>query len=185
MKIPVYKTEGIIIRKFNSNEFDNLLVVYAKEKGKILVKAKSLRKREAKMKASLEIFNHVDLLAAKGKNIDTITGVAIKNSFPNLRCDLPSLAAAFYISELLDKLLAGPEKDERIWQLVWKAFGFLEEKQRSQAIVKKLINRFEYNLLAYLGHQPEEKKKSYLDAIQYIAGDKIESQVFLSQVLAV
>ena len=41
MKIPVYKTEGIIIGKFNSNEFDKLLVVYTKDFGKILVKAKS------------------------------------------------------------------------------------------------------------------------------------------------
>jgi DNA repair protein RecO (recombination protein O) len=183
MKIPVYKTEGIIIRRFNSNEFDKLLVVYTREFGKILVKAKSLRKKEAKMKNSLELFNHVQLLLAKGKNIDTITGAMIENSFNNLKSHLPSLAAAYYICELLDKLIIGPEQDERIWQLAWKAFNFLEEKPRNSETIKKLLQRFEYNLLSFLGHQQEQKQVSYFDAIQYIIGDKVESRGFLGAVL--
>lgn len=179
-----YKIEGIIIRRFNSNEFDKLLVVYTRERGKILVKAKSLRKKEAKMKENLELFNHVDLLLAKGKNIDTITSVVINNSFFNLKLHLPSLAAAFYICELLDKLIIGPERDERIWQLVFKAFDFLEEKERNARTIEKLLNRFEYNLLFLLGHQPEKEKKSHFDSIEYIIGAKVEARAFLSRVLA-
>ena len=197
MKIPVYKTQGIILRRFNANEFDKLLIVYTRERGKILVKAKSLRKKEAKMKESLELFNYVDLLLAKGKNIDTITGVIIKNSFISLKSHLPSLAAAFYISELLDKLIIGPERDERIWQLVLKAFNFLEEKERNGETIKKLLQRFEYNLLALLGHEPacsvspsdagrpEQKKASYLDSIQMICGERIESRNFLSEAIKI
>lgn len=184
MKIPVYKTQGVILRRFNANEFDKLLVVYTREFGKLLVKAKSLRKKEAKMKESLELFNYVDLLLAKGKNMDTITGVVVENSFVNLKSHLPSLAAAYYISELLDKLIVGPERDERIWQLIIKAFDFLAEKQRSSETIKKLLQRFEYNLLALLGHEPAKEKKSYLDLMQYICGERIESKIFLSQVLS-
>lgn len=183
MKIPVYKTEGIIVRKFNSGEWDNLLVVYTKEFGKILVKAKSLRKKEAKMKSSLETFNHVHLVLAKGKNIDTISGVFLINGFPRIREKLESMAIAFYLCEILDKLVIGPERDERIWQLIKKALYFLEEKQRSQSVLKKLAERFEYNLLSFLGHSPTKEKKSYLDLIQYISREKIESEVFLSRVL--
>lgn len=184
MKIPVHKTEGIIIRRFNANEWDKLLIVYTREFGKILVKAKSLRKKEAKMKAPLGLFNHVHLILAKGKNMDTISGVVLFNGFPSLRQELESLAAAYYICELLDKMIIGPERDERIWQMVWKAFSFLEEKKREANIIKELVNRFEYNLLAFLGHKPKEEKKSYLDLIQYINGERVESQTFLSQVLA-
>lgn len=185
MKIPVYKTQGIILRRFNSNEFDKLLVVYTRERGKILVKAKSLRKKEAKMKESLELFNCVDLLLAKGKNIDTITGVIIKNSFINLKSYLPSLAVTYYISELVDKLIIGPERDERIWQLILKAFNFLEEKERNGETIKKLLQRFEYNLLALLGHEPEQKQAFYLDSIQMICGEKIESRNFLSEAIKI
>lgn len=197
MKIPVYKTQGIILRRFNAIEFDKLLVVYAREFGKILIKAKSLRKKEAKMKESLELFNSVELLLAKGKNMDTITGVVVENSFLNLKSHLPSLAAAYYISELLDKLIVGPERDERIWQLILKAFGFLEERQRNSETIKKLLQRFEYNLLALLGHEPvrnalaceagglEQKQASYLDLIQMICGERIESRNFLSDAIKI
>lgn len=197
MKIPVYKTQGIILRRFNMNEFDKLLVIYAREFGKLLVKAKSLRKKEAKMKESLELFNFVDLLLAKGKNIDTITGVVVGSSFVNLKSNLLSLAAAYYISELLDKLIIGPERDERIWQLILKAFNFLEEKERNGETIKKLLQRFEYNLLALLGHEPacnvslsdagrpDQKKASYLDSIQMICGERIESKNFLSEAIKI
>jgi recombinational DNA repair protein (RecF pathway) len=218
MKIPVYKTEGIIVGRVNANEFDRLLVVYTKEFGKILVKAKSLRKKEAKMKAQLELFNYVHLILAKGKNMDTISGVVLLDGFPRMRENLESLAAAFYIGELLDKLIVGPERDERIWQLVLKAFNFLDrsipqchsdpaldageefhrgrpsrsfvplrraqDDNKRKAQIKELARRFEYNLLALLGHQQEKEKKSYLEIIQSLTGEKIESQMFLSQVLA-
>jgi DNA repair protein RecO (recombination protein O) len=184
MKIPVYKTEGIIIRRFNFNEFDKLLVVYTKDFGKILVKAKSLRKKEAKMKSQLEIFNYVHLMLAKGKNMDTISGVALENGFPNLRQDLNSLAAAYYICEATNKLITAPERDERIWQLVLKFFYFLEEKPRSAQTIQKLINRFEYNLLTFLGHKPEREKKSYLDIFQYLCGERVEASVFLKEILS-
>jgi DNA repair protein RecO (recombination protein O) len=184
MKIPVYKTEGIIIGKFNSNEFDKLLVVYTKDFGKILVKAKSLRKKEAKMKSQLEIFNHVHLMLAKGKNMDTISGVALKNGFPNLRQDLNPLAAVYYICEVMDKMIVGSEQDEKIWQLVLKFLNFLEEKPRNKTTIGKLINRFEYNLLTFLGHKPEQEKKSYLDVLQYLSGERIEASVFLKEILS-
>jgi len=183
MKIPVYKTEGIVVGRFNSNEFDRLLVVYTRERGKILVKAKSLRKKEAKMKESLELFSHVYLTLAKGKNIDTVAGVMLADGFPNLRRDLLSLSSAYYICELLDKLIAGPEKDERIWELVLKAFTFLEEKPRNGRTIEKLISRFEYNLLSFLGHRPEKQEKSYLHLLQYTCGCRIESALFLIPLL--
>ncbi|MBU1137070.1 recombination protein O N-terminal domain-containing protein, partial [Patescibacteria group bacterium] len=38
----LYKTQGIIIRRGNANDFDRLLTVYTKEFGKVLLKAKSV-----------------------------------------------------------------------------------------------------------------------------------------------
>jgi len=195
MKIPVCKTEGIIIRRFNSGEFDKLLVVYTKEFGKILVKAKSLRKKTAKLRGSLELFNYVHLMLAKGKNIDTVAGATIINCFPNVRGLLPATAALYYISELLDKMVVAPEKDAKIWNMVVKSFSFLEEKQDNETIIKKLINRFEHNLVSYLGYlpaltnkalqagRPEKAHRDYIDFFQELAGEKIESFAFLQLVL--
>src|SRR4030042_2985769 len=195
MKISVCKTEGIIIRRFNSGEFDKLLVIYTKEFGKILIKAKSLRKKTAKLRGSLELFNYVHLMLAKGKNIDTVAGATIMNCFPNVRGRFPPTAALYYISELLDKMVVAPEKDAKIWNMVVKSFSFLEEKQGNESIIKKLINRFEHNLVSYLGYlpalanealqadRPEKVHRGYIDFIQELAGEKIESFAFLQLVL--
>lgn len=183
MKIPVYKTEGIIVGRFNSNEWDRLLIVYTKEKGKILVKAKSVRKKEAKLKETLELFNHIHLMLAHGKNIDTVVGATISSGFPVIRTHLPSLSATYYISELVDKLIVAPERDEQIWDLLTKAFSFLEEKECNPQTIQKLLERFEARLLEELGHPVDASRLNRLDFIQNLCGERIESSSFLNSVL--
>ena len=184
MKIPLYKAEGIIIKKYNSGEFDSLLVVYTKDFGKILVKAKSLRKKLAKLKENLELFNHVHLMLAKGKNIDTIAAVYLYSSFPNAKQNLTAVSTLYYLAELIDKMIVAPEKDARIWEMLRKAFYLLEQNKPNKDTIKKLLNRFEYNLLVYLGHQPEEEKDDYLQMLQNIAEAKIEARDFLVEILS-
>lgn len=203
MKTPLHKTEGIIIRRFNAGELDKMLVVYTKEYGKILVKAKSLRKKEAKLKETLELFSHVHLTLAYGKNIDAVAGATIISNFPNLRADLSSVAAAYYLSELLDKMIVGPERDEQIWDLISKSFyfleekshHFLEEKRREGQVIKKLVEKFEERLLVFLGHLPalqggalragpaSSAQASQVAVIQNLCGQKIESFGFLGRML--
>lgn len=183
MKIPIYKTEGIVIKRNNWGERDKLLTIYSQDFGKILVKAKSLQKKEAKLKESLEPFNYLHLMVAHGRNIDTIVGAVIINSFPSLKSHLPLVAAAYYLSELIDKLIVGPEKDERIWQLVLKAFYFLNQNNLEPMKIKELLTEFEWHLLSYLGYQPISAKASYLDFIQNLSGQKIESFKFLQQII--
>jgi len=180
MKTPLHKTEGIIIRRFNVGEFDRMLVVYTKEHGKILVKAKSLRKKEAKLKETLELFNHVHLTLAYGKNIDAVAGATIINGFPNLRTDLLALTVIHYLSELLDKLIIAPEKDEQIWDLISKSFYFMEEKKREEGVIKKLAEKFEDCLLTFLGHPADSASLARLNFIQGLCGQKIESYRFLA-----
>lgn len=183
MKIPVYKTQGIVIKRVNSGEFDKFLFVYTKEFGKILVRAKSLRKREAKLKEALELFNHLHLMIAKGKNIDTIVGAVLINSFHSLKSHLLSLATGYYLSEIIDRLIVGPEKDEQIWQLILKTFYFLNQNNLKPLKIKELIKETEWRLLSYLGYQPISAKASHLDFIQNLSGQKIESFKFLQQVI--
>ncbi|MBI4836989.1 MAG: DNA repair protein RecO [Candidatus Portnoybacteria bacterium] len=182
MKTPLHKTEGIIIRRFNAGEFDKILVVYTKEHGKILIKAKSLRKKGAKLRETLELFNHVHLMLAYSKNIDAVAGTTIINGFPNLRTDLLALATAHYLSELLDKLIVAPEKDEQIWDLATKTFYFFEEKKHNSQTVEKLLEKFESHLLVSLGHPADPRQPVRLDFIQGLCGQRVESRRFLALV---
>jgi DNA repair protein RecO (recombination protein O) len=153
----LYKTQGIIIKRINSGEFDRLLTVYTNDFGKILVRAKAIRKSQSKLKGHLELFFQSHLLIAPGKNLDIVTGAETIERFPGLHQQLPCLAAAYYLSEIIDKNMAGPEKDERIWQLILSSFQNLDQEEMD---VKILIADFQRKLSRLLGYgesQPNEE----------------------------
>ena len=164
----LYKTQGIIIKRANLNEFDRFLTVYTEDFGKILVRAKSVRKSQSKLKGHLELFLHSYLLLAPGKNLDIITGAETIERFSGLHQQLPCLATAYYLAEIIDKTMAGPEKDVHIWQLVLSSFQKLDQEEPN---IKTIISDFEKNLLRFLGYGESR------------LNEKINARIFLQKAL--
>jgi len=52
----LYKTQGIIIKNSNLGEVDRLITVYTNDFGKLVIKGKSVRKNQAKLKGHLVTF---------------------------------------------------------------------------------------------------------------------------------
>jgi len=172
----LYKTEGIIIKKSNLNDLDRLLTLYSKDFGKIIVKAKSVRKNQAKLKGHLELFLYSHLMIASGRGFDIITGAETVRSFSNLHNHLPSLAGGYYLSELTDKLIAGPERDNNIWNLLLNSFeGLNQEKD-----IKGIVSNFEVKLLEYLGYGQQENP---LNFVQSLINEEIRSSSLLTKAL--
>ena len=128
-KLPVYKTEGIIIKSLDLGELDRLITVYSRSEGKILARAISARKRESKLRGYLEPFTYSNFLLAKSKTIDIITDIEPIGNFSQLHGNLESLAYAYYFAELIDKLVVAPERDDKIWALIKRAMEVLNKKQ--------------------------------------------------------
>jgi len=70
----LYKTQGIIIKNSNLGEVDRLITVYTNDFGKLVIKGKSVRKNQAKLKGHLELFLYSHLMIAPGRGFDIITG---------------------------------------------------------------------------------------------------------------
>lgn len=145
----LYKTQGIIIKRNNLGEFDRLLTIYTQDFGKILVRAKSIRKNQSKLKGHLELFLQSHFLIAPGKSLDLITGAETVERFSYLHQQLSCLAAAYYLSEIIDKSIAGPEKDTNIWQLILSSF---QELNREKTDIKNLLADFRKRLSGFLGY---------------------------------
>jgi DNA repair protein RecO (recombination protein O) len=173
----LYKTQGIIIKKTNLGEFDKLITVYSKDFGKIVVKGRAVRKNQAKLKGHLELFLYSHLMIAPGRGLDIITGAETIEGFPYLHQSLSSLAATYYLSELIDKLIAGPEKDENIWQLLLNSFQALDQEKQD---IKSVISNFENKILEFLGYG---QQKNFLSFVESLANDKIKSYQQLIKVL--
>jgi len=174
----LYKIQGIIIKKSNLGEFDQLITIYTKEFGKILLKGKSVRKNQAKLKGHLELFLNSCLMIAPARGFDIITGAETIDSFSCLHNNLTSLSASFYLSELINKLVSEPESDNQMWQLILSSFEDINCKKDS---IKNIVNNFENQLIRLLGYGDEQNDN--LSLIQSILNEKINSRYFLQKEL--
>ncbi|MEK7160928.1 MAG: DNA repair protein RecO [Patescibacteria group bacterium] len=177
----LYKTEGIIISATDLGELDRLLTIYTRGYGKISVRAISARKKESKLRGLIEPFAAGYLTLAKSKTRDILTDIQVSNSFAYLRSNLNNLAHAFYFTELIDKLISSPERDEDVWRLVARAFEVLNQKRND---LPKIKIAFEDKLVEFLGHGTASQPKPLqrLNYLQSLAGEMIKSYKFLTQI---
>lgn len=175
----LYKTEGIILNKEQSNDVDAVLTVYTRNRGKIYVKAKGVRKKESKLKGFLEPFSHNSFLLARSKTwADVLAGAETIEYFATIFQDVQRLALAFFIAETLDKTIVAPERDEEMWQFIVKVFQTLNDRKYAP---EKIKVAFEKRILEMLGYG--HSGKNLLNQICELAGEEIKSHKFLTQVL--
>jgi len=164
-----YRTLGIIIRKENRGEADQIFTIYTKDFGKLEILGKAIRKIKSKLRSGIELFYLSEIEFIQGKTYKTLTDAILIEKFKNLRKNLKGLAITYRISEMLDKLLKTEEPDRKIWQLLKEVFHRLNNLQltRSTSPASKLAGGratynlqlifyyFFWNFLSILGYQPE------------------------------
>jgi len=171
----LYKTQGIIIKNSNLGEIDRLITVYTNDFGKLVIKGKSIRKNQAKLKGHLELFLCSHLMIAPGRGFDIIAGAETIKNFSHLHKNLNCLFVAHYFSELIDKLIAGPEKDEDIWQLLLNSFEELDQKEVK---IKLIVNNFENKFSQFLGYG---QQKNFVSFAESLINAKINSYQYLTK----
>lgn len=203
-KLPIYKTEGIILKAADWGDLDRLLTIYTSGYGKIQARAISARRKGSKLNGLLQNFIFGQFLLAKSKTVDIITDLEVINNYQYLHGHLENLAHAFYFSELIDKLIPAPERDDDVWRLVARAFEVLDNpiltgvknsdltptlslsKERGQKRInfEQIKILFEDKLVEFLGHGKMDQVKSVqrLNYLQSLAGERINSQKFLAQI---
>lgn len=160
------KTEGIILRRRNFGEADRILTVYTKHFGKIRVIAKGIRKITSRKASSLELFNHIFLVLAKGKNLDIVTEVEVINAFSFLRKNLLKATIAYYFCELVDRLTPDEQENRQVFEILKNYLAKIKFVRPAD-----LVREFEENLLQELGFGiPEDIKKIRGSLRFYIEG---------------
>ncbi len=148
-----YRTKGIIIKKEDRGEADQLLTIYTKHFGRLEILAKGIRKITSKLRSATEIFYLSKIEFIQGKTCKTLTDAILIDRFSNLRKDLKGLAVAYKISEICANLIKGEESDENIWHLLNEVFNKLNEP--SFPHLSLLYYFFFWNFISFLGYQPD------------------------------
>jgi DNA repair protein RecO (recombination protein O) len=147
----VYKTEGIVLKRNNLGEADNIITVYTPNLGKLKAIAKGARRLKSKLGGHLDLLTQSSLLLAQGQNLDVITQSQTVESFPLLRNDLWRTSCALYVAELVDQFTPEHVENYPVYKLLQTTLLWLCEARDKELVLRY----FELHLLNYLGYKPE------------------------------
>lgn len=150
-----YRTFGLVLKKKDRGENDQLFTFYTKDFGKLEILGKAIRKISSKLHFGADIFYLSEIEFIQGKANKTLTDAVLIDKLKNLRNDLKRLAIAYKISETLDELVEGEEKDEKIWYLALETFDKLDSFFLSSDNYFLVYYFFLWNLFSILGYTPE------------------------------
>ncbi|MDJ0496598.1 MAG: DNA repair protein RecO [Acidimicrobiia bacterium] len=118
--------QGIVLRSFPFGEADRVVVLLSPNHGKLRTVAKGIRKTKSRFGGRLEPFSHVDLVLYEGRNLDTITQVAMIEPFHDLRSDLDRVVMAGVMVEVADAVAQENESSVRLFLLLQRGLRALE-----------------------------------------------------------
>lgn len=173
------KVLGIILTRRNFSEKDKLLTVFTPGEGKVIVLAKGMRRLTSRRAPDLELFNEVRLVLHHGKTFPLVTESQVVENFSALRQNLKLVGYAYYLSEVLDRLLPERQKHEEVYQLFRGVLLDLSSKD-PETKVKEFVIR----LLWELGYIPKGQypKLGVTDTVEGIIERKIKSRKFIDQI---
>jgi DNA repair protein RecO len=124
------KTEGIVLKRYEKGENDNVTVIFTKETGKVAVVSKSTKKPGSRLKSTLELFS-VNRYFLTKKNSQSQYFILIQsqpvNAFQGIRLELKKIALAYYIVELLDKFMQLEEENRELYELALYVLSGIDE----------------------------------------------------------
>lgn len=140
-----FRAEGIIIKRRNLGETDRVLTVFTKNRGKLSVLAKGVRKVTSRRAAAVDLLCYAELQLYEGRTFFILTEAKLIDNFPKTRLDLEKIKKAFYICEILDGLLPEEQEHEKVFE---EFLAFL----KSLAVGNENLETFVGGVLRDLGY---------------------------------
>lgn len=142
-----YRTEGVILKKRNFGEADRILTIFTSDCGKINALVKGIRRPRSKKAGHLELGSWCKIFVARGKNLDLLTEVEVKQSFGLSDFTETRANQIYHLLELVDTLTAPGQKNLEVFRLL---VHFL--KQLGDGVNFKMTScYFKVKLLSILG----------------------------------
>ncbi|MFA6301093.1 MAG: DNA repair protein RecO [Candidatus Paceibacterota bacterium] len=149
----IYHTEGIILGSKNFGETGKYYSIFTRDLGMIYASAQGVRKLSSKLRFILQDFAYVKVDLVQGKDFWRVTSAGKTNALENLSRNPETFKIVSNIANLLKRLLAGVEKNERLFADLVNGFSVLEntkKKEDLQNIEMIIVLRILHNL-GYIG----------------------------------
>lgn len=146
-----YSDLCFVLKRVNYGEADRILTLFTRERGKISVVAKGIRKLTSRKAPHLELFSLAKIYLIETSKLPIVTEASTLTDFAHLKTGLQRAKHAFHLLEVLDQLLAEADPHPEIFDRLVVDLTDLCEKELSLKSAENIITDFELHLLEYLG----------------------------------
>jgi len=165
----IYIVHGIVLKRRNVGEADRIVSIFTKEYGKIRVIAKGIRRITSRRAAHLEVFRSVVVTLHKGKTLDIVTEVQSTALLDTISSHVQKISFAYYLCELVDRLLPEHQEHADVFDLATNAFHALNRGDTAM-VWQREIFAFALGLLWILGYLPRTTTLSEENIQPYVEG---------------
>ena len=143
---------AIILNRRPFAEADSRVVVYSRERGKLDLVARGVKKIKSKLAGHLEPLSLTDIMAVRGRQYDYAGAAVSENCFFNIKNDLAKLTAVGQAINIFNKIIKAGQVDAEIFELLKDFLNILDDAKGAYDFLPWL---FIFKLLVRLGHKPE------------------------------
>lgn len=150
------RIEGIVVKKTKLAESDLIVAILRKDGSQERAVAKGARKPSSTFASRLELFSHVEILVAKGKNLDIVREAKLINPYVSIRKDVDKVTC---VSPVLELLAKATNESLPVPALFPLTISYLNEVDKIGEILydylKALTAAHILKTASYLGFRPE------------------------------
>ncbi len=156
----IYTTPGFITHSRPHGESGKFFLIFTRELGMIGVTAQGVRLSQSKLRYYTQDFSYGLFSVVRGKEVWRMTGSKEMVGGGEVT-DIENKKVFVRVLQLLNRLLPGEEKNERLFEVIEKFYIFLSENRQ-----KEILELVEYltvlRILYFLGYVSNEVSFSFL-----------------------
>src|SRR5436309_7959100 len=146
------RADAIVLRVRPVTESSLIVTWFTREFGKLKTMAKGARRPKSPFRGKIDLFyvDEILFLRSRRSDLHLLSDCYLNEPHARLRDSVATLAAASYVSELVDEVTAIEDANPAIFDLLAETLGQLEKE-----ISASLLLWFELRLLAAAGWRPQ------------------------------
>ena len=146
-----FTTEGIVLRETDYQEADRLLTVLTRDRGKITLRARGVKRKNSPLKSGCQLLAFSEFTVFENKGKCVIQEATAKEMFLSLRSDIEQLSLASYFAQVTDVLCQEDDPDPELLSLCLNSLFALSRGTAPALLIKAA---FEFRAISQAGFMP-------------------------------
>ncbi len=144
-----HKTTGIVLRRIDFSEADQIITVLSEDFGKIALVARGSRRLKSKLAGSLGLLDTLHLSYFQGQSLGYLNDVEPIHSVETNELDLKTRGLLFYMAEATQKLIPEGEECHAAFQLLKNCLMLIDSQQSEVLFYAYMVKLL--TLLGFMG----------------------------------